>query len=103
MPRTSATRRRRRGTYRFGLEFLSPNVGKGHLPGSPHVRLYLRVESTHRGRISLTDDCVSLRELDDQISILRDELRILRAEARHKFKRHRDAEERQRNWRERRH
>ncbi len=94
----------RRETYRFALHFLAPNVSEGHLPGSPRVHIRLKnVTGDARGNKFVTCECVSLRELDEQIAMLRDELRLLRAEAQRRFKKHREAEERHWKWRDRRH
>ena len=71
-------------TYSLDVIFRKPS--KGELSG--HVMAHVYVKSHTRdkeGYVLITPDCVSLREIEEQINRLKEELEIIRTKAKEKF------------------
>ena len=71
-------------THSLDLLFLKPL--KGQLPGPPLAQICIKTYTCDKkGYIPITPQCVSLREVEREISRLKEELEIIRKKAKQKF------------------
>jgi uncharacterized small protein (DUF1192 family) len=71
-------------TYSLDLIFRKPS--KGDLPGPGIARIYIKTHTRDKeGHISITPNCVSMRELEEQIECLKQELETIKKKAKQKF------------------
>lgn len=70
-------------TRSLDLEFGKPS--KNDLPGPTNAYIYVKTYSCEKDQIFITPDCVTLRELDEQIDRLKKELEEIRKKAKQKF------------------
>lgn len=70
-------------TYSLDLIFNEPLKG---LPGSAIAQIYIKTHSRDdEGHILITPQCVSMRELEEQIECLKRELETIKKKAKQKF------------------
>lgn len=71
-------------TYSLDVIFRKPS--KGEISGPVMAQVYVKSHTRDKkGYILITPDCVSLREIEEQVNRLKEELEIIRKKAKEKL------------------